>query len=290
MAATGYIPVIGWFGKGIKGAKAINNTARASNAAAHALDAYRTKEAMSFVSMGEKGIYGLIAANEAKGYLTGTDLLGEEVSEDSQGLANSLSLAGILGVGRLVRSGNVGVVSSNRGTGDVNRLISGNPGNPTTGDPTKLGKNLLESMGVPRSTSWKGYQAQHVIPSQLNKHPVIKKIGMDMNDSTNGIFLPIPSDDVSSLSRHRGFHGVYNNVVRKQLDKMDVNQDLVVLEKQVYELQQKLRKGVENGLPLYKTKITNIEEFYKSGQNHKLPIWNRGGGATEELWERWLSK
>lgn len=41
-----------------------------------------------------------------------------------------------------------------------------------------------------------------------------------------------------------------------------------------------------NGLPLYKTKINNIEEFYKSGKNKKLPVWNRGGGATEELWER----
>lgn len=161
---------------------------------------------------------------------------------------------------------------------------------PTSGDPTKLGKNLLESMGLPRSKSWKGYQAQHIIPSQLNNHPVIKKIGMEMNNSTNGIFLPISSDDVSSLSRHRGFHSVYNNVVRKQLDKMDVNQDIAVLEKQVYELQQKLKKGVGNGLPLYKTKINNIEEFYKSGKNKKLPVWNRGGGATEELWERWLSK
>jgi len=177
-----------------------------------------------------------------------------------------------------------------KGIDNANRLIPGTPGNPTSGDPTKLGKNLLESMGLPRSKSWKGYQAQHIIPSQLNKHPVIKKIGMEMNDSTNGIFLPIPSDDVSSLSRHRGFHSVYNNVVRKQLDKMDVNQDIAVLEKQVYELQQKLKKGVENGLPLYKTKINNIEEFYKSGKNKKLPVWNRGGGATEELWERWLSK
>ncbi|MGK0701868.1 AHH domain-containing protein [Priestia flexa] len=177
-----------------------------------------------------------------------------------------------------------------KGIDNANRLIPGTPGNPTSGDPTKLGKNLLESMGLPRSTSWKGYQAQHIIPSQLNKHPVIKKIGMEMNDSTNGIFLPIPSDDVSSLSRHRGFHSVYNNVVRKQLDKMDVNQGIAVLEKQVYELQQKLKKGVENGLPLYKTKINNIEEFYKNGKNKNLPIWNRGGGATEELWERWLSK
>ena len=62
-----------------------------------------------------------------------------------------------------------------------------------------------------------------------------------------------------------------------------------MLEKQVYELQQKLKKGVDNRLPLYKTKIKNIEEFYKSGESKKLPIWNRGGGATEELWERWLS-
>ncbi|MED1909073.1 AHH domain-containing protein, partial [Cytobacillus firmus] len=177
-----------------------------------------------------------------------------------------------------------------KGTGNANRLIPGTPGKPTTGDPTKLGKNLLESMGIPRSTSWKGYQAQHIIPSQLNKHPVIKKIGMEMNDSTNGIFLPIPFEDVSGLSRHRGFHSVYNNGVRKQLDKMDVNQDTAVLEKQVYELQQRLKKGVENGLPLYKTKINNIEEFYKSGKNNELPVWNRGGGATEELWERWLSK
>ncbi|MEB2292040.1 T7SS effector LXG polymorphic toxin [Priestia megaterium] len=182
------------------------------------------------------------------------------------------------------------IQTGTKGIDNANRLIPGTPGNPTSGDPTKLGKNLLESMGLPRSKSWKGYQAQHIIPSQLNKHPVIKKIGMEMNDSTNGIFLPIPSDDVSSLSRHRGFHSVYNNVVRKQLDKMDVNQDIVVLEKQVYELQQKLKKGVENGLPLYKTKINNIEEFYKSGKNKKLPVWNRGGGATEELWERWLSK
>ncbi|WP_244946726.1 AHH domain-containing protein, partial [Rummeliibacillus stabekisii] len=103
-------------------------------------------------------------------------------------------------------------VLGGKGIDNANRLIPGIPGKPTSGDPTNLGKNLLEKMGLPRSASWKGYQAQHVIPSQLNKHPVIKKIGMDMNDSTNGIFLPIPSEDISGLSRHRGFHSVYNNV------------------------------------------------------------------------------
>ncbi|MFC8149042.1 T7SS effector LXG polymorphic toxin [Bacillus paralicheniformis] len=188
-----------------------------------------------------------------------------------------------LGIVKMVSGGGTG-------TGRATRLIPGTPGKPTTGDPTKLGKNILESMGLPRSASWKGYQAQHIIPSQLNKHPVIKKIGMEMNDASNGIFLPIPMDDISGLSRHRGYHSVYNNVVRRQLDKLDVNQDITILEKQVYELQQKLKKGVEIGIPLYKTKVKNLEEFYKSGKNKKLPIWNRGGGATEELWERWLSK
>lgn len=38
---------------------------------------------------------------------------------------------------------------------------------------------------------------------------------MKMNDFTNGVFLPIPFDDVSSLSRYRGFQNVYNNIVRK---------------------------------------------------------------------------
>ena len=28
--------------------------------------------------------------------------------------------------------------------------------------------------------------------------------------------------------------------------------------------------------------------FAKVVKNKNLPVWNRGGGATEELWERWI--
>jgi hypothetical protein len=182
------------------------------------------------------------------------------------------------------------VVASNAEV--VTRLIPGTPGNVTGGNSTKLGQNLLESMGLLRSASRKGYQAQHIIPKSLKNHPVLKKIGMDMDHADNGIFLPIPAKDPSALSRHRGFHSVYNNVVKDQLDKININQNIMDLEQQVFELQLKLKKGTESGLPLYKSKVLDIgiEKFYKTKLNEEIKIWQRGGGATEELWERWLNK
>lgn len=65
------------------------------------------------------------------------------------------------------------------------------------------------------------------------------------------------------MSRHRGYHSVYNEVVAKKLNRMDINSSVDVLQRQVYELQSNLRKLQENGLPLY--------------PRH---------GATVELWER----
>nr|WP_231854906.1 AHH domain-containing protein [Bacillus velezensis] len=132
-------------------------------------------------------------------------------------------------------------------------------------------------MGLPRSSKWTGYQAQHIIPGELYNHPIIKKIGMETNHASNGIFLPIPAEAISTLSRHRGYHSVYNNVVKKQLNKMDINESVEVLEQQVYELQQKLKLGVEKGIPLYKSKIKNMGKFYKKGQNKKLPLWKEAG-------------
>ena len=160
------------------------------------------------------------------------------------------------------------------------RIVPGTFGkNATGGSSTKLGKNLLESMNVGRSKKWSGYQAQHIIPKEFKQHPVIQKIGMDMDDASNGIFLREPDEFVSAMSRHQGYHGVYSEVVQNRLNQMDINQSPVVLERQVFELQQKLKSLQEKGLPLY---MNNADKT--------LPIWKRGGGATEELWERWLDK
>ena len=44
----------------------------------------------------------------------------------------------------------------------------------TGGDSTKLGKKMMESMGLPRGTNWTGHQAQHIIPVEMADHPVLR--------------------------------------------------------------------------------------------------------------------
>ena len=100
------------------------------------------------------------------------------------------------------------------GVSKVERLIPGTPGVVTGGDSTKLGKNIMESMGLKRSTKWTGHQAQHIIPAEMADNPIIKKIGMNLDDATNGILLRTPDAELSAMSRHRGYHSVYNDVVR----------------------------------------------------------------------------
>ncbi|MGG1238563.1 T7SS effector LXG polymorphic toxin [Bacillus sonorensis] len=157
-------------------------------------------------------------------------------------------------------------VSGAKGIGDA-RIIPGKTGVVTGGNSNKLGKNMMEKMGLKRSTKWSGYQAQHIIPSEMRNNPVIKKIGMNLDDSSNGIFLRVPDNDTSAMSRHRGYHSVYNEVVERALNKMDINQSIYSLQKQVLELQNNLRKLQEKGLPLYPSQ-----------------------GATVELWERKLKQ
>ncbi|MEC0154508.1 AHH domain-containing protein [Paenibacillus macerans] len=153
------------------------------------------------------------------------------------------------------------------GTGNNQRLIPGSPGVVTGGNSTKLGKNMMEEMGLKRSQKWSGYQAQHVIPSEMKDHAVIKKIGMDFDHASNGVFLRVPDNQISPMARHQGYHSVYNEVVERALNRMDINESVDVLQKQVFDLQKNLRYLQEKGLPLYPNQ-----------------------GATVELWERKLSQ
>ena len=53
------------------------------------------------------------------------------------------------------------------------RLIPGKEGIVTRRNSTKLGKNMMEFMGQKRTTRWTGYQAQHIIPAEMAKHPIL---------------------------------------------------------------------------------------------------------------------
>ncbi|WP_231619528.1 T7SS effector LXG polymorphic toxin [Fictibacillus sp. 5RED26] len=186
---------------------------------------------------------------------------------------------------------------------EVKRLIPGTPGKVTGGSSAKLGKNMFEEMGLPKTTKRTPYQAQHIIPKEFRSHPVLQKIGIDMDDASNGFFLRVPDADVSVTSRHKGYHAVYSNFVRGKLDEIDIRQDISIIEKQVFELQQKLRLLQEKGLPLYmqdnylenelrRIKEIGMEQYKKERMDKEVttPVWKRGGGATVDLWERWYKK
>ncbi|MDM5223060.1 T7SS effector LXG polymorphic toxin [Peribacillus sp. NJ11] len=395
MAAAGFIPVVGWAGRAIKGGSALYKTAKGLNAANHALDAYKTTKGFSLLQKTEYGIYGLLAANGLGEAVTGKDMFGNQLTEEQRqnGLLMALGIGGVAGAAKvadkvasgtkfipyskefaqkqvqkvqatitdIAKSGkttlkNIGeelgkkeipkrisveqvslaggpslpqVVmekqtikeayqkftvkdrkvegvsgkSVPKGTGEVKRLIPGSPGKVTGGSSTKLGKNMFEEMGLPKTTKRTPYQAQHIIPKEFRSHPVLIKIGMDMDDASNGFFLRVPDADISTTSRHKGYHSVYSNFVRKKLDEIDVSQDISKIEMQVFELQQKLRTLQEKGLPLYmkdaylEIELKRIKEIgleqYKIERMEKeivTPVWKRGGGATVDLWERWYNK
>nr|WP_248278464.1 AHH domain-containing protein [Bacillus sp. DNRA2] len=158
-------------------------------------------------------------------------------------------------------------------------------------------------MGLPITTKRTPYQAQHIIPKEFRSHPVLQKIGMEMDDASNGFFQRVPDADISATSRHKGYHSVYSNFVRKKLDEIDINQNISMIEKLVYELQYKLRLLQDKGLPLYmkddylenelkKIKKIGMEQYKIERMEKEIatPVWKRGGGATVDLWERWYNK
>ena len=91
---------------------------------------------------------------------------------------------------------------------------------------------------------------------------------MDFDNASNGIFLRNrKSGGISPMSRHQGNHEPFNDFIRKQLDSMNVNSSAEILQSQVFNLQQKSKYLMQQGLPMYKSE-----------------------GATLELWERWINK
>ncbi|AZV59895.1 T7SS effector LXG polymorphic toxin [Peribacillus frigoritolerans] len=103
MAAAGFIPVVGWAGRAIKGGNAIYKTAKGLNAANHALDAYKTTKGFSLLQKTEYGIYGLLAANGLGEAATGKDMFGNQLTEEQRqnGLLMALGIGGVAGAAKV---------------------------------------------------------------------------------------------------------------------------------------------------------------------------------------------
>ncbi|WP_185151107.1 ribonuclease YeeF family protein [Peribacillus simplex] len=103
MAAAGFIPVVGWAGRAIKGGSAIYKTAKGLNAANHALNAYKTTKGFSLLQKTEYGIYGLLAANGLGEAATGKDMFGNQLTEEQRqnGLLMALGIGGVAGAAKV---------------------------------------------------------------------------------------------------------------------------------------------------------------------------------------------
>lgn len=147
---------------------------------------------------------------------------------------------------------------------------------------------MFEEMGLPRGTKRGRYQAQHIIPVEAMDHPVIKKTGMDLDDASNGIFLRVRDDGVSTMTRHRGDHSPYNRAVLKKLDQMDLSLSVPELDAQVYQLREASRAMLESGIPIYP--IDNEPRIPKLKNASNKIFGVKRGVRTMNLIERWLSR
>lgn len=97
-----------------------------------------------------------------------------------------------------------------------------------------------------------GFEAHHIIPRECANHPVLNKIGFDLDQAANGIALPGRRGLDPTLPVHHGYHSSYSAYVRRELDKIPENLPKKKIEKRVYELIGKVRNELQNNTkPLY---------------------------------------
>ncbi|WP_234005226.1 RHS repeat-associated core domain-containing protein, partial [Cronobacter malonaticus] len=145
------------------------------------------------------------------------------------------------------------------------------------GCSTTLGKNMMQKMGLSRSTTWKGYQAHHIIPKELANHPALKKINYYIDDAGNGIFLRKADDATSAMSRHQGNHHGYTDAISDALNRIDLNQSKKAIAQQVNDIQNTARKAMENGTPIRSKDMYNRDIFgpdtEKLGRERVYNLW-----------------
>ncbi|MGP4041760.1 polymorphic toxin type 15 domain-containing protein [Gracilibacillus sp. D59] len=101
LAAAGFIPIVGWAGRALKGGKAIYTVSKGVKTTDHVLDAYQNTKAFDILQKTEYGIYGLASYNGFSEYITGKDMFGNELSEEkrNQSLTQALFMFGAGGAG-----------------------------------------------------------------------------------------------------------------------------------------------------------------------------------------------
>ncbi|MDQ0884271.1 T7SS effector LXG polymorphic toxin [Peribacillus sp. V2I11] len=173
MAAAGFIPVVGWAGRAIKGGSALYKTAKGLNAANHALDAYKTTKGFSLLQKTEYGIYGLLAANGLGEAVTGKDMFGNQLTEEQRqnGLLMALGIGGVAGAAKVadkVASGTKFIPYSKEFAQKQVQKVKA-----TITDIARSGKTTLKNIG-----------------EELGKKEIPKRISVEQVSLAGGATLP----------------------------------------------------------------------------------------------------
>ena len=128
------------------------------------------------------------------------------------------------------------------------------PGTSPKFTSTTLGKNLMESSGLPRSTSFSGWQPHHLLVKEIAEMPQVKDLAINLDDPTNGIMMPNrPTFEAGSwtIKPHQGYHSIYSQAMKEAVGKIDPALPKSIREIKLFNLQQRARAAIQAGAPLY---------------------------------------
>jgi hypothetical protein len=135
------------------------------------------------------------------------------------------------------------------------RLIPGVPGQVIGGNSQTLKRNILKAHGLRTAFKTAGYQTHHLIPRQHRGHRVLRKIGMDLDDATNGIFL-------HEQTMHLRAHSAYSSAVEMALDNIAENLSVQDTMAEVYSIQARATEKLLEGNSLRRELSTSVEQWH----------------------------
>ncbi len=137
-----------------------------------------------------------------------------------------------------------------------NRLIPGTPGIVTGSSSTTLKRNLLKANGLTTTTQVSGYQTMHIIPLEFKNHNIIRKIGMDLDDATNGIFL-------DEATMHCGSHSNFSRALERVLNIIPENLSIDETMGKVYGVQARATEKFLEGNSLRSALSDTEDQWYR---------------------------
>ena len=158
MALAGFIPVVGWAGRAVKGGKGIYSATKGISAAENAMSTYKNVKAFSTLEKTEMGIYGLLSANGLSEYVTGKDMFGNELTDQQRqasltqsifaglpfvpGMAKEANRLGQQALNSTVQIGKQGADVSRAFMDDLGRSLNTSPNAAFAGGVGNMGSYL----------------------------------------------------------------------------------------------------------------------------------------------------